>query len=202
MGAFAQALRKAYGGSSPGSRVVVGRNQNISITMTGSKQLDALLRQLPDRAALTAIRQASSNAMTPMLKQARQNAKSVSRTYAKAMGKKQKTYKADGTVVTIVGARKGYRSDSGHDPVYTAHLIEFGTQPHSLGRGSSARARGSVSINQSGPEHPGTKGQHVLQRAFDSTRSESEAVYRRELARKLVLQVERLAAKLGTKRAA
>lgn len=203
MGAFAQALRGVLGGRNRTFGLTAsGGRQNMSVTLTGVKELDKLLRKLPDRAAMTAIRQASSVAMTPMLRAARSNAKEHSRTYAKAMGKKQKTYKRDGTVVTVVGARYGYRSEDGHDPVYTAHLMEFGTKPHSIGKGSSTRARGKTQVNQHGAQHPGTEPTHILQRAYDQTRAQCEGIFRRELARKLTLAAERLASALGTKKAA
>ncbi len=87
----------------------------------------------------------------------------------KSLGRKVKVYRNSGIAVGIVGPRKGFRQDVTRskgkwfpvtaisDPIKYAHLVEFGTQPHSLGAGSSLRKK-----VQHGHMHPGAAAHPFL----------------------------------------
>lgn len=57
-----------------------------------------------------------------------------------------------------------------------AHLVEFGTAPHAVGKGSRLKSRGKQHANQHGLMHPGTKPQPFLRPAFDSKKFEALSV--------------------------
>lgn len=77
-------------------------------------------------------------------------------------------------VVTISKA-KGKR---GVSPRSYAHLVEFGTRPHSLGKGSMLDPfRRSAKVkNQHGATHPGTAPQPFMRPAFDGKKFEAVRV--------------------------
>lgn len=71
-----------------------------------------------------------------------------------------------------------------------AHLVEFGTQPHRLGRGSerSIKVRGDrvgPARNETGRMHPGARAKPFMRPAFDTQKEaavkETEKVLRREV---------------------
>ncbi len=92
-----------------------------------------------------------------------------------------KTYKGGVITVGIVGARGGFGitfHGKPRDPVYYAHLVEGGTKPHALGKGSSRRKS-----KQHGNMHPGTKPRPFLRPAWDATESEVQDVITAEMQR-------------------
>ncbi len=80
---------------------------------------------------------------------------------ARAMGHKTKAYTNTGTVIDIVGPRKGFAETTNgkkRDPAKYAHLVEDGTRPHSVASGSMLARRGKADVGQGvGAMHPGAK---------------------------------------------
>lgn len=154
--------------------------------ITGIGELDAKLKKLGDRQFRKTTRKASNKAMTPMVKATKRNVHKRTGLLKKSIGKKQKTYKTAGVILTIVGARTGFKdAETGEDPAKIAHLIEFGVQPHAIqaggvvlsdiGTGADGEVFGS-SVN-----HPGFAGFSFQRKAFDSTKSQTMSVYIREM---------------------
>ncbi len=90
----------------------------------------------------------------------------------------------------------GRRTGRGPNPRSYAHLVEFGTRPHAVGKGSDLeqvikgpgfRVRGAG--KQRGAKHPGIPAQEFLTKAFDTKRDEAvkriAEVVRSELAKEL-----------------
>lgn len=72
-------------------------------------------------------------------------------------------------------------------PFYYSHLVEKGTRPHALKKGSRLARRGKPEAGQRGGRHPGAKAHPFLGPAFDATRAQAvkaaEAVLAAELAK-------------------
>ena len=98
----------------------------------------------------------------------------------RSLGTKVKVMRS-GVVVGIVGPRTGYKmvkgpggkrrtvtklgqkfAAAGQNPIYYAHLIEFGTRAHSVARGASLRKH-----KGGGKMHPGAKAYPFLRPAVD-----------------------------------
>ena len=65
------------------------------------------------------------------------------------------------------------------DPRLYDHLVEFGTRPHALGKGSSIN-RGIIR-KQTGAQHPGAKKQPFMRPAFDAGAQRAIETFAREL---------------------
>lgn len=128
-----------------------------TITIKGDKKLLRALKKLEARPVRKETRKALNKAATPMLKAARRNAEFIgdNDTIRDSLGKRVKTFMS-GVIVVVMGPRKGHVRD-GHDPTKTAHLVEFGTRPHSIGE----------------IKHPGTKAFPFMREAFDETVDQS-----------------------------
>ncbi len=131
----------------------------------------------------------------------------------KALGDKIGVGK-DGTVFGIVGPRRGYKVVRGadgqrvkmlnalgnryakkgiDDPVRYAHLVEKGTAPHALGKGSTLPREGRkgelTAGSQSGNMHPGSKAQPFLRPAIDEHKDEVKSA----MAAVAAVELEKLA---------
>lgn len=152
--------------------------QQNKVMMTGMKETRAMLLQLPRRLANNVIRRGLYAAAVEFRDAARINAprpparsrrgykrrgllaRSIiaqSRGIFKDPSGKPVGYKA---VTTIKKKSKG---SGGPNPRRYGHLVERGTRPHAVGRGSNSK----LGI-QKGLRHPGTPAQRFMERAFDS----------------------------------
>lgn len=165
-----------------------------TIRIEGLKELDRKLKNLGPRVLRKVVRSASSKAMTPVLKDAKQRAKAIKDTglLSKSLGRKTKTYTRTGTVTVNVGPRKGFKQEVTRrtklpdgrvivrketaNPANYAHLVELGTAPHSIGR------RGT---------HPGTRPRPFLRPALDTNEYTVLAIYRRELAAGVIREAKK-----------
>jgi hypothetical protein len=146
--------------------------------------------------------------MTPVVHDVKVYAKEIKQTglLEQSFGKKTKTYARAGVVVTVVGPRKGFKKkftikrtingkevlyEEYRNPVSYAHLVEKGTEPHSLGSGTEGRK----GIDKGGGHHPGAKANPILQRAFWRNQRVILGIYRAELAE----GVERVATEMAVK---
>lgn len=99
--------------------------------MRGDKELIRALKKLPDKIARKVARKSVNAGATEIVKAARTNAKvqKDSGLLAKSMGKKSKTYKAAGVIVSIIGPRRnveGTHNGKRRVPFFYAHLVESG----------------------------------------------------------------------------
>ena len=95
----------------------------------------------------------------------------------------------DARAVVFVENRAG---KSGRDARKYAHLVELGTSPHAVGKGSKLKTRSKsdkAELKQVGLRHPGAKAQPFMRPAFDTQKfaaiEEVVKVTRRELANKI-----------------
>lgn len=112
---------------------------------TGVADVMRRLRALPDKLQRKVKRKALEKATKPTLLAARRLAPKESGLLKKSVARKTATYKASGTIVAMIGPRRGMKrmvTREGRrwpryaDPVHYAHLAEYGTRPHALGKGS------------------------------------------------------------------
>lgn len=173
----------------------------LHISLVGDKELIAKLNSLGSKVYRKVIKQASRKAFAPVIKSAREKAPKESGLLKKSIGVKQKAYPRNGRFVTIVGPRTGFAKTVvvntpfgpkkiKRDPVKYAHLVEFGTQAHSLSQGAENRIRGNSEENrigfaiamQGGNDHPGATAKPFMRPAFDGNESRAKQIMRSELA--------------------
>lgn len=76
-----------------------------------------------------------------------------------------------------------------------AHLVEYGTAPHKVGKGSNNRKRGNQTVVQVGGLHPGAKKQEFMRPAFDQMHKRALEVVAEETRREIPKQVKKRAAR-------
>jgi len=84
-------------------------------------------------------------------------------TLARSIGHKVKVYQ--GAATDVIGARTGMTAvvkGRMEDPSKIAHLVEFGTRPHSTRRGSKLGRRGKADEGQTGKLNPGARAKPSL----------------------------------------
>lgn len=117
----------------------------ITGTIKGLPETLAALKSLPGKLQRQILRPALSKATKPVFMHARKNAAKDSGLLRKSITRKVVTYKS-GTLVVVIGpdtkhrkevVRKGSYSKKPQiaNPAMYAHLVEFGTRPHSLAKG-------------------------------------------------------------------
>jgi hypothetical protein len=83
-------------------------------------------------------------------------------------GTKAKVWERNGRIRKyVLGFKRG-------KPMRIAHLIEFGTQPHSLKRGASVRK--GIFVGQP-PMHPGDPPEPFMRPAFEATKDRVKAEF-------------------------
>ena len=176
----------------------------VTLRMKGVPELLATLQNLDKKAARQGLRAAVDAATKPVLKSAKANVPVETSTLKRSLGRKVKPYRNSLTVVGIVGPRKdkqGKDKNGKHrrlvhissggrkhwrDPVKYAHLVEFGTRPHSLAKGDriarkDGKRSGSVRQTQGARHHPGTSAQPFLRPALDANRRNCKGIMKRVL---------------------
>lgn len=153
----------------------------------GVPELVKALQAIDKKVAKKALKQAVKEAAKPILKDARSNVAVDTRTLKKALGIKVKVYKGGSGIVGLVGVRKDKKGkpikhkkkvgtnrkgeDVFRDPVYYAHLVEFGTRRHTIAKNDRlARKDRKQKQVQTGRLHPGAKPQPFLRPALDGNR--------------------------------
>lgn len=152
-----------------------------------------LLDGLGPRVEKKVSRRAVRAAVRPILAAGKANARAYgwSRDYVRACGVRMRTYSRTGTVFAVIGPRTGgavmRTSDltgepRRYDPGRIAHLLEYGTAPHTGRLPGGHRYR-----------HPGTPPRPAWRRAYDGARHDAVRTY----AREIWTGARREAAKLG-----
>lgn len=117
----------------------------------------------------------------------------------KSLGIKIATYPK--AVVGIIGPRRGFKTQIGvirsgpnagkpifEDPANIAHLVEFGTRPHSLAKGDkllttvSGKAKKGEQQTAGAIMHPGSKPNSFMRDAWDNNRSQIRSTMSNEIA--------------------
>jgi HK97 gp10 family phage protein len=174
--------------TSPRGRAAVGARAGettmsrpvVELKLDGGPQLRRALAELRGATQRRIVGPAANKAMTPINRAAKRNAKSVGDTglLAKSIGKIQRTYKRAGVVMTIIGARKGFRqviNGKPRDPSLYAHLVEYGTAPHG--------------------SHPGAAPKPFLRPAFDANKAQAQRIFVRTVRERLDAAARKAAAK-------
>lgn len=110
---------------------------------------------------------------------AKQKVRKRYRILSKSLGVKIKTYFKTKTIIGIVGPRRDYqRVVKGKRivPVFYAHLVEFGTKAHAVGKEDSIR-KGI----QRGVMHPGSEPFPFMRPAWDENKLQVVEEIRKEL---------------------
>lgn len=161
---------------------------STKVSVTGLRDCMRRVAKLKRGVRNKLIRKAMSKSTQPLAKAAKSRAPKRFGLLQKSLGRKMKTYSKSGTVVAIVGPRSGFqrpvpgRGKNGKrrvaNPLYYAHLVEKGTRPHSLGKGSRLRGK---KARQSGAMHPGARPRPFLGPAWRAGRAKVESTFRNEL---------------------
>ncbi len=194
----------------------------VSFTIKGLENSKRMLEELGPAAALRITRYACDMAMERVVTSAKVRARSerIFRTglLAESIGNKSKVYKIGkkrraGVVVVMVGPRTGFGKGvwvENHmtgttdlvfaDPVKYAHLVEFGTQAHSLGKGSlMARTfkngKKQTAVDNGGARHPGSEPQPFMRPALESNADYVVAKMDKEIGLGLERELAKHAAK-------
>lgn len=103
----------------------------------------------------------------------------------------------------VVIVRRKFKG-KGYPPRTYAHFVEYGTAPHSLGKGSIRKVfKGSKkTVRQVGKLHPGAKAKPFLRPAFDAKKFEAVRVIERKIREELDKEIKKIAAGGRGKRAA
>jgi hypothetical protein len=173
-----------------------GRHSGLHVE--GAHELLLKLERLEKKAQDKIIKKANSKAVRPIIRAAKSNSRSVSRTISKAVGVKHKYYKQSQTALAIVGARvaKSVRTEKTHvhfmtgrvsmrvhDPRHTSHLVERGTKPHTY----TIRIRKkqeAVTIR-----HPGTKAQPWLKPAYETQKGAAARLFQEVVKQQVMATV-------------
>lgn len=84
-------------------------------------------------------------------------------------------------------------------PAFYAHLVEKGTRPHAIGKGSKLGRKGKASGPQAGGMHPGAKAQPFLVPAWESNRSRAAEEAKKVLADEIQKAIAKAAASQAKK---
>ena len=98
------------------------------MTLTGDKELERLLRKLPERVQTRVLKKAIRVAGKPIRKSQRDGIKkhNKSKQLQKSIGTKLVTYRHSGNTVLVVGPRVGFVAENGEDAAKYALGIERG----------------------------------------------------------------------------
>ena len=180
----------------------------ISGEVTGLQEIAKKLDELPAKLHRKVMRRALSRATQPTLMGAKRNARQMQDTgaLAKSIIRKVVTYVSAGIMVVIIGprtgntqmlVRRGHNKPMRVNAAYYAHLVEFGTRPHSTAGGArNAKAvmnalgivseEGSIrrrrKIVTAGLKmNPGARARPFLRPAFDATKAQIIEIFAREV---------------------
>jgi HK97 gp10 family phage protein len=147
------------------------------LELPGTDDVAEFLRTVPKRVAKKALKQAVTAGATPLAKAARKEAPKKHGLLKSAVTKKVKVY-PDGNAIALVGANRDTSETIDgrrHVPALYLHLIVGGTKPHP--QKHYVRAL-ELTVKQ----HPGTKPNPFLERAFEQTAPEIKARMEDKLA--------------------
>lgn len=129
---------------------MAAKSITAQLKLDGVEDLQQAFKILKGSHITRVVRTASKKAIKPVVVDMKSNIPKETGLLRKSIGDKQKTYKG-GTVITIAGARKGFKRlvkvkarygkektrMQWRNPAVYAHLVEGGTRPHTLGEGTS-----------------------------------------------------------------
>ncbi len=163
-----------------------------SVTIGGFDRLERALIQLPIRNSKNVLRRSIRAGIKVVLDQAKLNVPVESGLLRKSLGIRFKRGRP-GQVFVQMGPRKN--RDKKKDPWY-AHLVEFGTRPHSLRKRdklANFRTGRRSRQTQGSKMHPGARSKPFLRPAFDTKAQDAIDKFRDEVFRNIDVEIRRLA---------
>lgn len=181
---------------------VVSQLEGVDLTIGTLGRFKSAIQRRILRSALT-------KAARVLAKEAKKLAPKDSGLLKKSIGYVVRTYK-DGRLTAVIGPRRGFKQmvtrtkrfpvKSGTsafaasdiqvtemaDPVNYAHLVEYGTEPHSIAGGDDRLNKSGVAGRQIGATHPGAKARPFMRPAYDRKKGEAESVFRQGVADGLI----------------
>jgi HK97 gp10 family phage protein len=159
----------------------------------GGKELSRKLFLLGDRAK-SALTGAVRAAAKPIVDDAKARCPVRFGALRESIGLAVRFYSRSGTAVAVIGPRVEYKASGKGGKMFAvkgkvipanyAHLVEYGTRPHAIGKGSQLeRTTASTKGRQTGLMHPGAKAQPFLRPAFDSNKQNAERIIQDELTK-------------------
>ena len=101
----------------------------VKVELNGLQDVLKTLARVKKAASSKILRKAAGAASKILVKEVKARVPVDTGLTRKSIGRRVKTYRKSGTVVALVGPRTGFADpNTGHDPVKTAHLAEFGTE--------------------------------------------------------------------------
>lgn len=163
------------------------------ISVQGGIALDEALKDLPPSVQRRVLRAAVAAGASPVNKAAKGFAPVLTKALKKSIGIKTKTYK-NGTVVAVIGVRR--------DPKFSAefyqHIVHDGAKPHTI---KPKRAK-RLAFQSNGEthfarriNHPGSKGNPFLAKAWNSAKGPATAAMTRVASVRTQIELQKLAAK-------
>lgn len=143
---------------------------SASFKLTGFRELEKALLKLGPKVSKSVTNKAMTAARKPVIKAIRTEAPVDDGDLKKAVGHKTITYKRRKIKTNIIGARSRWINRDGRkkNPALYAHLVEFGTVPHSVGDGK-VMTIGDRLIT--GPvDHPGSKPDPFMRRGWGKSK--------------------------------
>lgn len=178
----------------------------IRARLSGVPRLVRKLAEVDEKVARKALKKGIDEATKPILKDARARVRTATKLLKKALGRRSRVYRKGVVVVGLVGVRKAFKGPKGKrvrldkfrvrvgtkadgtpeymDPTNYAHLVEFGTRPHSLAKGDRLRRKGrkGAGVQTKGAaRHPGAKKYPFLRPARDANRGAAVRAVKRHL---------------------
>lgn len=170
----------------------------------GVPQLARALQDIDKKIARKALRQAVNESLKPVLADAKKAVATDTKLLKKSLGKKTKSFRSGQVMVGVVGVRKQMKGKKGSkertakfrvqvgvnskgeaiwmDPIKYAHMVEFGTKPHTIGRGDKLKRKGRKHKQvQAGFKHPGSKKKPFLRPSLSKNKSGTKSTMRRVL---------------------
>jgi HK97 gp10 family phage protein len=172
----------------------------VQLDLSGLKKLDKATQQR--RVTLAAVKDGAK----VVQKSAKGSAPRSSGALKQSLGiKGQKGRKGKTIAFAVVGPRtkvrklvkrRGSRRPVLAVPAYYAHLVEQGTRPHALGKGSRAVARRGKKKLSAGAQHPGTRPRPFLRPAYTG----NKAAIATAVTKRLGIEIEKEIAKAAIRR--
>jgi len=189
-------------GMDPAFLGVGSTSQPFSMTIDGVEELAQLFHELPIKIHKKVMGQALTAASRPVRKEMRRRLKSqgTERTRAlwKAVGTKLAKVRGTSTRLLVVGIRSMPQTDDKGNkinPVKYAHLVEFGTEAHTInprlaGIGVST-VLGPLPNGKFAPEvhHPGAKEKPFIRPAWDSQKAAAVRAFELKFEERLTIEL-------------
>lgn len=176
----------------------------ISMTLHGTATLIRRLEGFENKVAARILGKATRAGTAPFVKAAKSNAPKVTGIFKRSLTSVQRSYRAGRVKVGIVGQQKGKKFESkkrgrggisGRGDVVPIHFVEEDTRPHRIesDRPLAISANGNT-VYRLSVDHPGTRGQHPIRKAAESSQATATIAFQAKLATEIDAEAARMEA--------